>query len=72
MENKITTQVYRPECAANPGSRWMGEVRNNGWLIDYTYKDTEEEINTWLKSYTGTEMAPKLFPVYADMIKKYS
>lgn len=49
----ITYQTYPPNCCANPGSRWLCEVRNNGWIADWRHFDTEVEAQTWGSQHKG-------------------
>lgn len=67
-----TKQIYNPHTAANPSDRFLAEVRNGGWIIDRSLKDTRVDAQKWLDNHTGTKISPAVLPVYSQMIKRWA
>lgn len=61
-------KVYKPNCAANATDKYLVEIRQKGWLIDYKRFDNEGDAIFFGQTYCGNAIAPKVIPLYERMI----
>jgi len=66
----ITKRIYQPNCGANCSDRWLAEVREDGWLVNYSRHDTAPGAMAWLDKQNG-DMSPGVAGLYADVFKNH-
>ena len=71
MKKRIVKKVYGPEIAVNFTSRYLAEVRLNGWIMNYGYFDTEQVAQLWLTQQDGETMSEKVALMYYDIITNH-
>lgn len=69
---EITKTIFQPGCSANPGSRFLAEIRSNGWIINREFHDTEPQAQTWLDNTTEVKMSSPIVAAYANMIERWA
>lgn len=69
--NILLKNVYEPNCGANPSTRFLAEVREDGWLINRAFFNSEADARTWLENQDGIEMDKQTALEYLRMFKRY-
>lgn len=72
MEREIGKTIYEPGIFANPGDRWLAEIRQGGWLWKRGFFDTEPQAQYWLDTTDTEQMSESVASEYVHMFHRWA